>query len=205
MPIDTKLKPDGQQNHPANHPMTVKSLFSSSLLLLSLVAPFSAHAQHIRTAALSETEVEAVREASVFPVERVNLYTKFLEQRATKIKDLGSRPKSSQRVLKLDDLLQDFTALMDEMGSNLDQYSDRHSDIRKALKPLTEATPRWLSILRVLPGESGFDLARKEAIESGEELASEATRLLHEQEEYFATHKDEKGQERNDDAVKPPK
>jgi hypothetical protein len=184
--------------------MTVKSLFSSALLLLPLFASVSAYAQHIRTAALSESEVEAVREASVFPVERVNLYTKFLEQRAAKIKDLGSRPKSSQRVLKLDDLLQDFTALMDEMGSNLDQYSDRHSDIRKALKPLTEATPRWLSILRVLPGESGFDLARKEAIESGEELASEATRLLHEQEDYFATHKDEKGQERNDDAVKPP-
>lgn len=176
--------------------MTVKSLFSSSLLALSLVAPFSAHAQHIRTAALSETEVEAVREASVFPVERVNLYTKFLEQRAAKIKDLGSRPKSSQRVLKLDDLLQDFTALMDETGSNLDQYSDRHSDIRKALKPLTEATPRWLSILRVLPGESGFDLARKEAIESGEDLADQTRRLLTEQTEYFNLHKDEQNQDR---------
>ena len=167
------------------------------------MAGAAVQAQHVRTATLSETEVDAVREAAVFPVERVNLYTKFLDQRAAKIKDIGSRPKSAQRVLKLDDLLQDFTALMDEAGSNLDQYSDRHSDIRKALKPLTEATPRWLSILRVLPGESGFDLARKEAIESGEELADQATRLLHEQEEYFATHKDEKGQERNDDNVKP--
>jgi len=103
----------------------------------------------------------------------------------------------------LDDSLQDFTALMDEMGSNLDQYSDRHSDIRKALKALTDDTPRWLNILRVLPGESGFDLARKEAIESGEELADQATRLLHEQNDYFATHKDERNQERNDDNVKP--
>jgi len=92
---------------------------------------------------------------------------------------------------------------MDETGSNLDQYSDRHSDIRKALKPLTEATPRWLNILRTLPGESGFDLSRKEAIESGEELADQANRLLHEQEAYFALHKDEKNQERNDDVVKP--
>jgi hypothetical protein len=92
---------------------------------------------------------------------------------------------------------------MDEMGSNLDQYSDRHSDIRKALKALTDDTPRWLNILRVLPGESGFDLARKEAIESGEELADQATRLLHEQNDYFATHKDERNQERNDDNVKP--
>jgi hypothetical protein len=89
------------------------------------------------------------------------------------------------------------------MGSNLDQYSDRHSDIRKALKPLSEAVPRWVNILRTLPGESGFDLARKEAIESGEELADQSNRLLREQIEYFAIHKDEKDQERNDDQAKP--
>jgi len=171
------------------------------LLPVALAGPLCA--QHVRTATLSESEVESVREAAVFPEMRVSLYTKFLDQRATRIKDLGGRPKSAQRVLKMDDLLQDFTALMDEMGSNLDQYTDRHSDIRKSLKALTEATPRWLTILRVLPGESGFDLARKEAIESGEELAGQATRLMAEQEAYFSTHKDEKGQERNDDTVKP--
>ena len=55
----------------------------------------------------------------------------------------------------------------------------------------------------MLPGESGFDLERKEAIESGEELADQATRLLREQNDYFATHKDEKGQERNDDQQNP--
>jgi hypothetical protein len=174
-------------------------------LILSMLIPSGAwlRAQHVRTAALTEAEAEAVREASVYPEERVKLFTKFLEERAGKIKDLTGRPRSAQRVLKLDDTLQDFTLLMDEMGSNLDQYSDRHSDIRKSLKQLTEATPRWLNILRVLPGENGFDLSRKEAIESGEELADQATRLLHEQNDYFATHKDEKGQERNDDQVKP--
>jgi hypothetical protein len=159
-------------------------------------------AQNIKTAKLSEAEVELVREAAVFPVERVKLYTKFLEERAAKIKDLTNRPKSAQRVLKLDATLQDFTLLLDEMGSNLDQYTDRHSDIRKGLAPLNEATPRWLNILRTLPGESGFDLARKEAIEAGEELADQAKRLLKEQDEYFATHKDEKNQERNDDQQK---
>ena len=129
----------------------------------------------------------------------MKLYTKFLEDRAQKIRSLTTRPKSAQRVLKLDETLQDFTAVMDETGNNLDQYSDRHSDIRKALKTLTESTPRWLTILRALPGEPGFDLSRKEAIESGEELADQASRLLHEQDDYFAIHKDEKDQERNDD------
>ena len=183
--------------------MKPTSFLPSLLFSLLLSSSSYLHAQHPKTASLTETETEQVAEAAVFPNERVKLYDKFLNERADKIKDLTHRPKSAQRVLKLDDSLQDFTALMDEMGSNLDQYSDRHSDIRKALKALTDDTPLWLNILRVLPGESGFDLARKEAIESGEELADQATRLLHEQNDYFATHKDERNQERNDDNVKP--
>ena len=171
-----------------------------TLLLLGLLAGGAdLRAQKMRPGTLTEAEVEQVRETGIFPNERVALYTKFIELRAAKLKSLSNRPKSGDRVLEIDGLLQDFTSLMDEEGSNLDQYSDRHSDIRKALKTLTEATPRWLQILRALPGESGFDLSRKEGIESGEELADQAKRLLSEQEEYFKTHKDEKGQERNDD------
>lgn len=178
----------------------------SSILLmpaaLLLAASSALQAQHQRTASLTDSEVEAVREAAVFPVERVKLYTKFLNERADKIKALTNRPKSGPRVLKLDDDLQDFTALLDEMNDNLDQYGDRHSDIRKALKPLTEDSPHWLNILRALPGEPGFDLSRKEAIEAGEDLDDHAKRLLSEQEAYFSTHKDEKGQERDDDQMK---
>ena len=114
-------------------------------LILSLLFAPATSAQRVRTAKLTDSEIEAVRENAVFPVMRVQLYTRFLEERAAKIKDLTGRPRSAQRVLKLDDALQDFTAMLDEMGSNLDQYSDRHSDIRKALQPLSEAAPKWLS------------------------------------------------------------
>ena len=85
---------------------------------------------------------------------------------------------------------------MDELGSNLDVYTDRKADIRKSLKNLTDSAPRWLGILRTLAGEQGFELARKEAIESGEELTDQAKRLLTEQTDYFNQHKEEKGQER---------
>ena len=54
----------------------------------------------------------------------------------------------------------------------------------------------WQGIIRTLVGDPVFDLARKEAIESGEDLASQAKRLLAEQTEYFNLHKDEKGQDR---------
>jgi hypothetical protein len=145
---------------------------------------------------LTEAQIEKIREAGINPNDRVKLYTQFLDEHADVIKGLTNRAKSAARGRRLDDELQDFTALMDEFGSNLDVYSDRHADIRASLKPLPAATQRWLSILRVLAGEPAFDLARKEAIESGEDLADQATRLLREQTEYFNLHKDEQGQDR---------
>lgn len=145
---------------------------------------------------LTGAEVEQIREAGIDPDARVKLYTKFLDEHAATIKGLTNRAKSAARAHRLDEELQDFTALMDELGSNLDTYSDRHADIRKSLKGLNEAMPRWQTTLRALAGEPPFDLSRKEAIESGEDLADQGKRLLTEQTEYFNLHKDEKGQDR---------
>jgi hypothetical protein len=50
--------------------------------------------------------------------------------------------------------------------------------------------------LRALAGEPGFSLARKEAIESSEDLSDQAKRLLQEQTDYFKLHPDEAGQDR---------
>jgi hypothetical protein len=180
--------------HPMRHPTAL-------LVLLLLSVPL--FAQKDKREPLTEAEIEQIREAGNLPNERVNLYTKFLNEHADTIKSLTARKKNDARALHLDNELQDFTALMDELGSNLDTYSDRHADIRKALKPLTESTDRWLGILRGLIGEPSFDLARKEAIESGEDLADEAKRLLTEQTEYFAEHKDEANQERAEPKSKP--
>jgi hypothetical protein len=169
------------------------------LLCLLAVAPQMAlllFAQKDKPEPLTEAQIEEIREAGISPAERVNLYTKYLNEHADTIKSLTNRAKSLTRAKRLDEELQNLTALMDELGSNLDVYSDRHADIRKALKPLPEAATRWLGILRALPGEPGFDLARKEAIESGEDLADQAKRLLGEQTDYFNLHKDEQGQDR---------
>ena len=153
-------------------------------------------AQKEKREPLTGAQIEEIREAGIDPDGRVKLYTKYLDEHAGVIKGLTSRAKSAARISRLHNELQDFTALMDELGANLDVFSDRKADIRKSLKPLTEATQRWLGILRALAGEPGFDLARKEAIESGEDLAEQATRLLQEQPDYFKLHKDEAGQDR---------
>jgi len=145
---------------------------------------------------LTEAQIDKIREAGIYPDERIKLYTSFLDEHAETIKSLTNRRQSVARGKRIDDELLDLTALMDELGSNLDQYSERKADMRVSLRKLNEAAPRWLGILRTLAGEAYFDEARKEAIEAGEELADEAKRLLAEQTEYFLTHKEEKGQER---------
>jgi hypothetical protein len=161
---------------------------------LLLAAPLGAQKQGREP--LNEAQIEQIREAGIDPAERVHLYTKFLNERADGLKELDRRIRGEARSRRLDGELQDFTALMDELGDNLDVYSDRHADIRKPLKPLTEATERWLGILRALVVAPGFELARKEAIESGEDLADQAKRLLAEQTAYFQLHKEEQGQDR---------
>jgi maltooligosyltrehalose synthase len=167
-----------------------------ALILTCLFAGPALFAQKDKPEPLTEAQIDQIREAGIAPNDRVSLYTKFLNEHADTIKSLTNRSKSLARAKRLDEELQNLTALMDEFGSNLDMYSERHADIRKALKSLTESTDRWLGILRALAGEPGFDLARKEAIESGEDLADQAKRLLAEQTEYFNLHKDEQGQQR---------
>jgi hypothetical protein len=169
---------------------------SAAILVFLLVSlPTQAQEQEKRDP-LTGPQIEQIREAGIDPEERVKLYTKFIDEHAATIKGLTFRAKSNARSRRVDDELQDFTALMDELGSNLDTYSDRHADIRKSLKELNDATPRWLGILRALAGEPPFDLSRKEAIEAGEDLADQGKRLLAEQTEYFNVHKDERGQDR---------
>jgi hypothetical protein len=174
----------------------MRAAFCSFAILAASFLPGWLAAQQQKREPLTAPEIEQIREAGIDPVERVKLYTKFIDEHANTIKGLVNRAKSPARAHRLDDELQDFTALMDELASNLDTYTDRHADIRKALKPLNEATGRWLATLHGLMGEPGFDLSRKEAIESGEDLADQAKRLDTEQTEYFRIHKDEAGQDR---------
>jgi hypothetical protein len=168
--------------------------FAAILLCLLFAAPLAAQKQ--KREPLTDVQIDKLAEAGIDPNARVALYTQFLNEHADAIKSLTNRAKSSARSSRLNDALQDFTALMDELGDNLDVLSDRKADIRISLKTLTEATPRWQGILRALAGEPGFDLARKEAIESGEDLSDQARRLLQEQIDYFKLHPDEKGQDR---------
>jgi hypothetical protein len=175
------------------HPIALTALLG----IAGFFAP-SAIAQKDHHDPLTDAQVEKIREAGIYPDERIKLYTEYLGDHINVVKNLTNRGKSDARAARLDHELQDVTTLMDELGSNLDEYSDRHADIRSALKMLADESPHWLITLKALAGEGPFDLSRKEAIEAGQDLADQAQRLLREQTDYFALHKDEKGQERSE-------
>jgi len=169
-------------------------LFTAILVGLLLATPLAAQKQ--QRDPLTDKQSQQIAEAGIDPNARVVLFTKFINEHADAIKALTSRASSDARARRLDTALQDFTTLTDELGDNLDTFADRKADIRKALKPLNDATPRWMQLLQALAGEPGFALARKEAIESLEELTDQGKRLLTEQTAYFAAHKDQAGQDR---------
>lgn len=167
-----------------------------TLMLLSLLLAAPLCGQKVKREPLSDTQQEQIAEAGIDPVARVDLYVKFLNERADAIKGLTTRGHSSSRSYRLDNELQDFSALMDELGDNLDIYSDRKADIRKSLKGMNESIERWRAILSGLPSEPGFELSRQDAIESSSDLADLAKQLTSDQTAYFNLHKDEKGQDR---------
>lgn len=171
-------------------------VFPLALLLAAILAPSFALAQKQHHDVLTEAQVEKIREAGIDPNQRIKLYTEYLNDHVNTVKGLTNRRVSDARAQHLDRELQDVADLMDELGSNLDEYSDRHADMRGALKALADESQHWLSTLKALAGEQPFDLSRKEAIEAGQDLTDQAQRLLSEQSDYFALHKDEKGQER---------
>ena len=174
--------------------MTPIRSLAAVLACLLFSAPLPA--QKEKREPLTDAQITQIRASGADPGYRVKLYVQFLNEHAEAIKGLGNHGYSAARNQRLANELQDLTALMDDIGSNLDTYSDRHADIRVVLKTLNEATPRWMGILHALAGDPDFDLARKEAIESLEDLADQAKRLLTEQTAYFKLHPDEKGQDR---------
>ncbi len=166
------------------------------LVLAPLLLTVSLAAQKNQRQPLTEAQVDQIREAGIYPDDRVHLYTKFIDEHVETIKGLTPRGHSNARAHRLDNELQDLTALMDELGSNLDQYGDRKADLRKSLKALNEAAPQWLQALNALPSEAGFELSRKEALDSGKDLADQVAELFKQQTDYFEAHKDQRGQDR---------
>ena len=169
--------------HPRNRPP--KLLFICVAALLAF-AP-SLQAQQ-RDSALTEGEIEQIRDARYFPPDCILLFVKFLDLRVQEIQDLYAKPRRPGREQDTHDLLVQFTSIADELSDNLDDYGPRRTDIRKALPKIIDATARWSSALKSAPDDATYDVARKIALESVRDLRESATELNADQTAWFKLH-----------------
>src|ERR1700685_1391629 len=112
--------------------------FALALILpvcLALTAPL--HAQS-NDNSLSEGEGEHLCTAAHVPNDRLLVFIKFPDDRNKDIQTLFAHPRKPGREQDTHDLLEQFTAIADELNDNLDDYGPRHRDIRKALPKLVE-------------------------------------------------------------------
>ena len=106
--------------------------YAKTLVLTVLLLTLAAAAK--RRDPLTETETDQLRDVALEPGQRLKLYIKFADVRLDAIEQLRTDPKAAQgRGKKIHDLLEDFTAILDEINDNLDTYEGRplNKDDRK--------------------------------------------------------------------------
>jgi regulator of replication initiation timing len=136
-------------------------VFPALLLLLPLSMPArtaagasaqpSSSPQTQKRDPLTEDESDKIRELAQEPDKRIKLILKYTQARVATIEQLeGDARMAAGRGKQIHDLLEDFTALIDELDDNIDEYADKKSDIRKALKEVVETNTSFQLKLRTL-------------------------------------------------------
>jgi hypothetical protein len=142
---------------------------------------------------LTPAQVDQIREFGDRPNDRIRLYLKFVEERVDAIRDLSVDSHEDNRPAELRAKFEEFTRLTDELADNIDSYTSDHADVRKALKAVVEASPKWAEVLHKPPTDPTYEFVRRTALDSAHSMADDVKQLLADQETYFAAHKDEAG------------
>jgi len=126
-----------------------------NLLIVLLLLAMAGFAR--RRDPLTEAETDQLRDVAMEPGKRVSLYFKFAEARLTAIDQLRADPKAANgRGQKVHDLLEDFTAIIDEVNDNLDTYSgwtfskDDRKEYHKAIKEVIDSSEKFDTRLKAL-------------------------------------------------------
>lgn len=125
----------------------------ATLACRALAGPLPAN---VRTEAqkrdpLTNNESDQIAELSQEPDKRIKLLLKFTQARLTTIEQVEGDPRmAAGRGKQVHDLLEDFTSLIDELDDNVDEYTDKKADVRKALKDVVEADTSFQLKLRTL-------------------------------------------------------
>lgn len=157
------------------------------VLVAGLAAAMPLAAQ-TRTGALSDKEIEEVREARYVPADAILLFVKFLDDRVERIQEMYAKPRRPGREEDTHDLMEQFTSIADELDDNLEDYGPRHADLRRALPKLIAATDRWATTIKTPPEAEQYSVSRRIALESIKDLKDEATEMNTEQQAWFKAH-----------------
>jgi hypothetical protein len=141
-----------------------------------------------KESALSEGEVEQLRNVADAPSDRVLLFIKLVDTRVKTIEGLYAKPRRPGREEDTHDLLEQITLITDELNDNLDDYAPRHYDIRKALPKLIEATDRWTTAIKIPPENASYDVSRRLTLEAIQDIRGSAQKLVEEQKDWFLAH-----------------
>ena len=156
------------------------------LLSMSLLAP-CVIAQRTE-ATLSEAEIEQLRDSAYVANDRVMLFIKLIDVRIKSLEDLYAKPRRPGREQDTHDLMEQFTSLANELSDNLEDYNPQHRDIRKALPKLIEATERWATAIKTPPDNDAYNVSRRIALESIQDLRDQSNEMLPAQKAWFAAH-----------------
>jgi len=162
--------------------------FVLGLLFLAL-APLGA-AQR-RDDPLTQPEIDQLRDTAVEPELRMKLYVQFARTRLVALELMRSDPKTTDRAHQTHNMLADFVAVYNELNDNLDNFVERRSDLRKALKWVTEGDTEFQAKLRALkddarttPQEAAeYQFVLSDAIEAVDNGAADHRKLLNEEQE----------------------
>jgi hypothetical protein len=172
---------------------------SLALLLALLVLPSSRMWAQRRRDPLNDAEIDQLRDAMVEPDERLKLYVKFSRDRMTKLEQMRSNPKATERGRQTHDMLEDFLAVYGELDDNVEMYVGRKEDIRKPLKLVIEADTEFQAKLRALKSSaatnndeaSQYEFVLTDAIDTVDSSAEDHRKTLTEVAEY-TKHKKKK-------------
>ena len=166
-------------------------------LLLLLAMPLAGQR---RRDPLNPLEIDQLRDAMLEPDDRLKLYVTFSRDRLTKLEQMRSDPKTTERGIQTHDLLQDFLTIYEELNDNVDMYVGRKNDIRKPMKLVIEADTEFQSRLRSLKNAANSDLKEAkqyeflltDALDTVDSSVVDHRKTLTEVEEYVKEQKKKK-------------
>jgi len=164
---------------------------TSLALVLVLVTFAQLGLAQRRSDPLTQPEIDQLRDTAVEPELRMKLYVQFARARLVSLEQMRSDPKTTDRAHQTHNMLADFVGVYNELNDNLDNFVERRSDLRKALKWVIEGDTEFQAKLRALKDDarttpqeaSEYQFVLSDAIESVDNAAQDHRKLLDEEQE----------------------